>query len=186
MPNKCASKHHIPLKSKKLAIILGGVFCFVVLSCFLISLVINPKITHGEFPFHLVYEVDGKQYTINDTIICDYAGIGMDEGNGIYINWKERLANREISKNYQYGIELFDGVIQGDGTLIVCDIGNPQYYLGYNKFTDYCPGRVSISSPTINGVLSNDELWNKYNIKIIEESFSQPMVGNGIPLSPLR
>lgn len=38
----------------------------------------SPMNKHGEFPFHLVYEVDDKQYTIDDTIICDYAGIGMD------------------------------------------------------------------------------------------------------------
>lgn len=31
--------------------------------------------------------------------ICDYAGIGMDEGNGKYIQWEERLASgNEITR----------------------------------------------------------------------------------------
>ncbi|QHI73490.1 immunoglobulin-like domain-containing protein [Aminipila terrae] len=148
----------------------------------------TPKITHGEFPFHLVYEIDGKQYTIDDTIICDYVGTGNDEAHGKYIKWDELLAagNKITSFNYntddnQYGIELFDGFIKGQGgTSIVCDIGNPQYYLGYKKYIDYSPGRVSISSPLATGVISEDELWEKYSIKIIEEKFSDPMIGNEI------
>lgn len=178
--------------------ILGGIFCFVSLPWVLIGLGIilslnplMPTIKHGEFPFHLVYEADGKQYTIDDTIICEYAGMGMDEGNGKYIKWEECLANGNkiirfsFAEEYQYGVTLFDGVIQGQGsTIIICDIGNPQYYLGYKKYTDYSPGRVSISSPPATGVISEADLWNKYKIKIIEAKFSEPMVSNGISISP--
>jgi hypothetical protein len=178
--------------------IFGGIFClvsFIFLPWILIALGITlspspptPKITHGEFPFHLVYEAEGKQYTIDDTIICDYAGKGADEGRGKYIKWEERLANgNKITSSFsftednQYGIELFDGVIKDQGsTEIICDIGNPEYYLGYKKYTDYSPGRVSIASPISNGIISEDELWNKYKIKIIEEKFSEPKVGNSI------
>ncbi|AOT71444.1 hypothetical protein [Geosporobacter ferrireducens] len=106
----------------------------------------KPTITHGEFPFHLVYEVDGKQYTIDDTIICDYAGTGMNEARGKHIKWEERLAsgnkiskfNFSFTEDDQYGIKLFDGIIQGQGsTTIICDVGNPQYYLGYKKYPKY-------------------------------------------------
>jgi hypothetical protein len=150
----------------------------------------TPMNKHGEFPFHLVYEVDDKQYTIDDTIICDYAGIGMDEGHGKYIQWDEHLANGEkitqklMSNEDQFSITLFDGFVQGQGgTFINYDLGKPQYYLGYKKYTSYNPGRVSISSPTASGIISEDELWNKYKIKIIEAKFSQPMVGNSISTS---
>lgn len=34
-----------------------------------------------------------------------------------------------------------------------------------------------------NGTISEDELWNKYKIKIIEEKFSQPKIGNDISKS---
>ncbi len=199
MPNMYAPKRHNLLKVLAITLvsIFGGIFCFVSLPWVLLGLGITlspnppiPQITHGEFPFHLVYEVDGKQYTIDDTIICDYARISMNEARGKYIIWEECLANGneitcfKFTEEDQYGIKLFEGVIRGQGsTAIICDIGNPQYYLGYNKYTDYSPGRVSITSPLATGVISEDELWNKYNIRIIEEKFSQPMVGNGISIS---
>jgi hypothetical protein len=203
MPNKYAPKHHNLLKELAiiLGLILGGIFCFVSLPWVLIGfgVILSPNppipiIKHGEFPFHLVYKVDGNQYTIDDTIICDYAGIGMDEGNGKYIKWEERLVNgNQITRfffrgEYQYGIKLLDGVIPGQGsTMIICDIGTPQYYLGYKKYKDYSPGRVSIFSSLTTGVMDEDELWNKYKIKLIEKKFSQPIVGNGISeSSPYR
>lgn len=197
MPKMYAPKRRTLFKGFAITLlsILGGIVCFVSLPWVLIGLGIilspnppMPTIKHGEFPFHLVYEAGGKRYTIDNTIICDYAGMGMDEGNGKYLKWKERLANGNpitrfsfnLTEDYQYGIKLFDGVIQGQGsTVIICDIGNPQYYLGYKKYTDYSPGRVSISSPPATGVISEAELWNKYHIKIIEAKFSEPMAGNG-------
>lgn len=41
-----------------------------------------PLITYGEFPFTAVYEVDGKEYTIEDIAICEYAGSRWNEGDG--------------------------------------------------------------------------------------------------------
>jgi hypothetical protein len=150
----------------------------------------EPKNKYGEFPFHLVYEINGIQHTIDDTIICEYAGIGIDEANGKHIKWEERLATVNkltslFTGENQYGIELLDAVIEGQGsTYIILDIGNPQYYLGYKKDRDYSPGRVSISSPLKTGIISEDELWNKYTIKIIEMKFSQPLEGNGLSEEP--
>ncbi|HBE78666.1 MAG TPA: hypothetical protein DDW65_12960 [Firmicutes bacterium] len=203
MPNNYVSKHHNLLKVSAITLvsILGGLFCFIFLPWVLLGLGIilspnppSPIIKHGEFPFHLVYEAKGKRYTIDDKIICDFAGMSMDEGNGKYIKWEEHLANGNqitsfsfnLTEDEKYGIQLFDGIIQGQGsTVIICDIGNPQYYLGYKKYPDYSPGRISISSPPATGIISEDELWTKYNIKIIEVKFSEPMAGNGISTSPI-
>lgn len=60
----------------------------------------KPEITHGEFPFHLVYEINGETKVIEDTLICEYDGIGMNEGNGKYRKWKESLASG--NKKYFY------------------------------------------------------------------------------------
>lgn len=172
------------------------VICFFSLPWVLIALGIYlspdppmPENKHGEFPFRLVYEINGVQHTINDTIICNYAGINVDEGNGKYLKWEERLASgKELTEffngEYHYGIKLYDGFIQGQGsTIIFLDVGNPQYYLGYQEFVEYMPGRVNISSPIATGVIREDELWNKYNIRIIEREFSKPMIGNNISKS---
>lgn len=58
----------------------------------------KPEIIYGEFPFRLVYEINGERKVIEDTLICEYDGIGMDEGRGKYRKWKEHLAsgNQEI------------------------------------------------------------------------------------------
>ncbi|MCQ4936305.1 hypothetical protein [Anaerotignum propionicum] len=47
-----------------------------------------PKITHGEFPFRLEFEIDGKTVVVEDTLICEYDGVGMDEGRGNFVNGK--------------------------------------------------------------------------------------------------
>ncbi|MDR6726174.1 hypothetical protein J2W91_004680 [Paenibacillus amylolyticus] len=139
----------------------------------------RPENTYGEFPFQLVYVIDGETKEIEDTLICEFKGFGWDEGNGKIIKWDARLAKGTV--DYHNGIELFGGVIAGQGsTFITIDIGSPQYYLGYKEYKNYSPGRVSISSPPASGAINEDELWNKYNIKIIEMKFSQPLIGNGI------
>ena len=140
-----------------------------------------PINTHGEFPFRFIYEINGEQYTIDDVIICDYEKIGVNLPDGKHIIWKERLASgTKLNHNQGFGIELFSGVMEGGSTTIICDIGISQYYLGYYKYTDYSPGYIKISSPSFSGIISAVELQNKYNVKIIEQEYSQPMVGNGI------
>lgn len=69
------------------------------------------------------------------------------------------------------------------------DIGGPPYYLGYKAYTDYRPGRVRISSPLATGVISEEELRDKYKIQITEKKFSPPLAGNQIAVdhsSPYR
>jgi hypothetical protein len=45
-----------------------------------IALIFNPlppTIKHGEFPFHLKYEMNGKTYDVNDTVVCDFDRIAV-------------------------------------------------------------------------------------------------------------
>jgi hypothetical protein len=53
----------------------------------------RPEITNGEFPFRLMYEVNGYQKVIEDTLIYEFDGYGADEGRGKYRKWKKRLAS---------------------------------------------------------------------------------------------
>lgn len=53
----------------------------------------RPEITYGEFPFSLEYEINGHRKVIEDTLIGEYDGIGMNEGIGKYRKWKWRLAS---------------------------------------------------------------------------------------------
>ena len=47
-----------------------------------------PQITYAEFPVRLEYEVNGQKKVATDTLICEYDGVGWNEGNG-----KQRLAS---------------------------------------------------------------------------------------------
>lgn len=54
----------------------------------------RPEITYGEFPFLLEYEIDGQRKVIEDTLICEFDGIGADEGHSHkYRKWRDRLAS---------------------------------------------------------------------------------------------
>ncbi len=69
----------------------------------------KPEIKHGEFPFSLIYEANGKRFEVNDTLICEYEGIGADESIGKYRKWKSYLqsGNKYILLFKNEYIEIF-------------------------------------------------------------------------------
>ena len=77
---------------------------FGVLGAFVVWLAFNaspsppvPEIKHGEFPFHLVYEIKGEQKEIVDTLICDYDGVAVT-ANGKIRRWKMSMASGSDTK----------------------------------------------------------------------------------------
>ncbi len=54
-----------------------------------------PEITYGEFPFRLEYELNEELHVIEDTLIVEFDGFGMNEGIGRYSRWTSRLASGE-------------------------------------------------------------------------------------------
>lgn len=42
----------------------------------------SPKFTYGEFPFVLEYAINGERFVVEDTVICKYDGVGLDESQG--------------------------------------------------------------------------------------------------------
>ena len=143
-----------------------------------------PKIRYGEFPFYLIYEIDGEQIRIDDTIVSYFSGIGANSARGIHIRWNLRLASGSkpniLSRRDQdyYGFFLFTGSLQGNSTTIFFDVGHPPYWLGYEHYTDYSPGSVFLSRRGYSGIITEDELWDVYKIRIIEAKLAEPMSGN--------
>jgi hypothetical protein len=146
----------------------------------------KPEITYGEFPFRLVYEINGQQKVVQDTLICEYAGIGMNEGRGKYREWKERLAsgNQKIlllNTNGASGI-----VFRKQKTLkqeIYYDPGPAWYYMGDlergNGYKHSFPN-ASFSEEYQDGSgpygnILADELLEKYKIKLISWDYTQPI-----------
>jgi hypothetical protein len=63
----------------------------------------KPTVTHGEFPFELVYEYNGEQFTINETIVCEYEGISFAIDGGNSRDWTCYVTNND---NYgQYDLD---------------------------------------------------------------------------------
>lgn len=82
-----------------------------------------PKIKYGEFPFKLVYEINGERVTVEDTLICEYDGIGWNEGTGKHRKWKSYLeSNREERSILLLELE--------DHTKIYYSTYMPGYYMG--------------------------------------------------------
>lgn len=133
----------------------------------------KPEITYGEFPFRLVYEIDGQRKVIQDTLICEYDGVGANEGVGKFRRWKERLAS---------GNEQITLLHVNDKTEIYYPAGSAKYYMGdlekYGKYIPIFPDAGIIQKDgdtTWDSRISADELLQKYHIKLIDWEIKPPI-----------
>lgn len=132
----------------------------------------KPNITYGEFPFELVYEIDGEVVTVKDTYICEYDGIGANEGTGKYRVWK--------------------GYIKGTGeeTILLCEdedrevhcfVGDAEYYMNDEKYPEkrpFAPRVFDTAKPNKfpkPELFSSEEIMDYYGIKIISYKFTDPI-----------
>lgn len=175
---------------KKILVSVTGLVCFLMLAVIiyvawpwmLLITGINsqpnppqPSITYGEFPFRLEYELNGKRMIIEDTLICEYDGIGANEGVGKYRKWKQRLASgnangdfvilEEISKFEKIGFYP----------------GSAEYYMNDSKWhrenNSSFPNAWILEEGNVTGdsFLEEDELLEKYHIKLISWEPSPPI-----------
>jgi hypothetical protein len=81
-------------KVKKMLLIIAVILGLIIFANIgNIGYFIEPKLpdsqnTYGEFPFRIVYELDGERITIEDVLICEYGGNDWNEGMGRYI-WSD-------------------------------------------------------------------------------------------------
>lgn len=54
---------------------------------------LEPSIKHAEFPFELVYKINGKRKTIKDILICEYDGIGGEVDTYKCREWESSFAS---------------------------------------------------------------------------------------------
>lgn len=132
----------------------------------------QPAITYAEFPFEIVYELDGKEITLKDTFICMYDGIGADEGRGKFRKWKGYLKSTHEE----------DVVLLRDGNKkIVCTIGSPEYYMGDSEYITPETNKPVLTSVeprgegTSSSVLSAT-MKEHYKIKLLSWHLPEPIV----------
>ncbi|MFX3673182.1 MAG: hypothetical protein ACE3JQ_01870 [Paenisporosarcina sp.] len=132
----------------------------------------RPEITYGEFPFRLEYEINGERKVIQDTIICEYDGIGSNIGQGKFRKWKQRLAS---------GNENITLLKVDETKEIYYPAGGADYYMDdmgeYESFEPFPNAAIfeTDGRSTHSGSISAEELLKEYNIKLISWDASQPI-----------
>ena len=163
------------------AVILFGTFIFVSILPFLYFILVvlysvfidvpsKPKVKHGEFPFELVYEYKGEQYTIKDTIVCDYEGISWSLDGGNTRDW-----NCEFSKDDEYGQYYID--VENEPTLFIDVPYAGDYYMGDKNYSAEDARPLIMYQDETTNYMEPDKV-DVVDIKIIEWKPSKPLEGN--------
>jgi hypothetical protein len=143
----------------------------------------SPDITYAEFPFRLEYEINGQRKVVQDVLICEFVGIGMNEGTGKYREWKKRLASGsnkiQLLVNYDKPGYVFNNM-ETITQIIFYDPGPAWYYMGdgdgYNHaFPDASFSEEYKDGGGAEGFIRADELEKLYNIKLISWEISEPI-----------
>ena len=137
----------------------------------------KPEITYGEFPFELVYELDGEIKVVKDVLICEFDGFNLNTGRGKNRQWKTRTESGEdrITLLYSEGIEIFfpSGTDKGD-----LYMGDPETHA---EDVEHPFPNAYYNTPPVNGIhnssyiISAEDMWEKYSLKLISWKPSQPI-----------
>lgn len=143
----------------------------------------KPKITYGEFPISVTYEVDGETKVVEDTVICEFDGIEMRGGAGKYRKWKSRL------KSGNESLTLLLVEQEGLTVKIITFYGLPNYYMGDFEQSKEAYERVMADDRYLhyiqweNGVqtgrsIPKEEVWEKYRLKVVSWEYSPPITNS--------
>lgn len=130
----------------------------------------QPEITYGEFPFKLVYEMKDETIVVEDTYICEYDGIGWNEGSGKQRKWKGYVKSTGD-----------EGVLiaQDENCKIYCYIGSAQYYMGDENQTQESPSpvfvKISVDENITNEQLLLEDALSSYGIQPVELVTTEPI-----------
>ena len=130
----------------------------------------KPETTYGEFPFRLVYEINGVQKVLQDTLICQYDGIGVNEAQGKYRKWTKRLAS---------GDKRVLLLKISETEAIYYDPGSAKYFMGDDDaYQPIFPNAIYVARGILQSeerLIDSDELLEMYGIKLISWDISPPI-----------
>lgn len=133
----------------------------------------RPQVIHAEFPFKLEYEINGQKHIIKDSVICDYDGIGSNEGQGKYRKWKGVLA----SGNERVTLLKISSTKQ-----LYYFLGDPSYYMGdlseSEEYTPIVPSAWIIEkdgASSIDSRIDPEVLLKDYKIKLTHWEYTKPI-----------
>lgn len=191
MSEKKGNKKKILIIIISLIVIVMLVFILPVLYFFgeiFIEMLFNkpsePTIKHGEFPFEIVYEYEGEQGLIKDTIVCEYEGHSFALDGGNTRDWNCYLKNSD-----DYGYYYIDKKNQPDLYIYVpmdaeyymgapdSNIENARPYIYYNAYEDSDNLLEEDPSAEIE-LIEIEDPREKVDIRIIEWKPSEPLNNN--------
>ncbi len=92
-----------------------------------------PKITQEEFDFEIRYSVDGEEYYLQDTFVCEYVGLRAKDVQF----FGEQVEKKRVWKGYIKSTGDENLLIYSDKRIrIYCRVGNAGYYMGDPKFSE--------------------------------------------------
>lgn len=132
----------------------------------------KPQVKYAEFPFEIVYELDGETVTVNDVYVCKYTGFGMNEGVGKYRSWK----------GYIKSTRQEDLVLVKDKNLqLACSLGGPEYYMSDPSMSEsehtpfiYYIKKLEFGG-TQTGVMDIEPILEEYKLKLVSWKLSKPI-----------
>ena len=130
----------------------------------------KPQEKHGEFPFELVYEYDGEEFTVNETIVCDFERIefSIDGGN-------KRKWNCYIEGNEDYGRYYLDH----EKNLYIQIPLEADYYMGDASFdSELAKPYIFFIDESTGTTYYEQDLMEVAGAKIISWTTSEPLTGN--------
>ena len=132
----------------------------------------EPQIKEGEFPFEIVYEIDGEIITVNDVYICEFDGFDWNEGVGKHRKWKGHIKSSEAEEL----ILLEDGDLK-----FAVSVGSPEYYMSDPscQWSENTPSIYFIKPNKLGGITSGssniETLLEQYKLKLISWNFADPI-----------
>ncbi|MBQ7035169.1 MAG: hypothetical protein IJN34_05480 [Clostridia bacterium] len=148
-----------------------GVWGFIWLCAVTIPDPPPPAVEQGEFPFKLVYEIDGERKEIEDTLVIEFEDSKGDFEVGDIYYWKRYFKN-DIFNDETYEIVL----AEEEDYRVWFELGSSEYYMGIDDPLDKYgtqPGEIGVYPETL--PINDETLLEYYGIKIIEKYVSPPI-----------
>lgn len=138
-----------------------------------------PEIKYGEFPFRLEYELNGQRHIVEDIVICEFDGYGMNTAEGKYRKWKTRLASGQERITLLKLSETEEIYFPTGGAKEYMDEDKKEYEIEQeNNITgkqDYKAIWYKDGNNGFTYILEADELLREFKIKIISWEPSAPI-----------
>ncbi len=132
----------------------------------------EPQIKEKEFPFEIVYEIDGEPVTINDVYVCEFDGFDWNEGVGKHRKWKGYIKSSGEE-------ELI--IFEDDDLKFAVSIGSPEYYMNDPdcSYSENIPSIYYIKSNEFDGgssgIMEIESLLEQYKLKLICWNLPEPI-----------